>query len=78
MSKRTSVSKSNPLRPNAPSPFTISTFFFGSTAFEAMQKPVPTPSVPSGPGPMNCPGLFTGSTCDASPTMSPPSPTTVV
>ena len=65
MLNRTKVSKSKPLRPNAPSPLTIRIFLLGWTTLAAMQKPVPTPSVPSGPGPMNCPGWFTGSTCDA-------------
>ena len=73
-SKRTAVSKSKPVRLNAPSPKRHTTSRSGSACLAPMQNGMPTPIVPSGPGSIHRPGPLGWTTPPENVTMSPPSP----
>ena len=70
----TMVMKSKPVSVKEQSPYSTTTSRFGCANFEAIAKPVPTPSVPSGPGSIQPPGLCGRTMEPENVTMSPPSP----
>src|SRR5207244_1159298 len=71
------LSYSIALKPNDPSPYTISTCLSGWASFAAMAKEGPTPRQPNGPGSSQWPGWYAWTIEAGMPTMSPPSPTTM-